>query len=58
MAILLNVVFALSQSIPKLNCLVTRTRDNLSVVSTETDGQDIGGVADESAGRCASVKVP
>jgi len=56
--IILDIILALSKGVPKFDCFITRTRDNLSVVCAEADGQDIGGVADESASGLASVQVP
>ena len=57
-AILLDVVLALAEGVPELDRPVTRARDDLPVVSREADGEDIGGVADEAAGRVASVEIP
>jgi len=57
-AVIFDVVFALSEGIPKLNGLVTRTRNNLSVVGAEANRQNIRGVSDEAT-RCETgVKVP
>lgn len=58
MTIVFDIIFTFSQGIPKFDRLVARTRNNLPVVSTETDRQDIGGVADKSACGRASVEVP
>ena len=58
MAILLDVVLAFAEGVPELDRLVTGARDDLPVVSTEADGQDIGGVADEAAGGETGVEVP
>ena len=58
MTVILDIVFALSESIPKLDGLVTGARDNLPVISTEADREDIRGVADESAGGETGVEVP
>ena len=58
MAILLDVVLALAEGVPQLNATVTRTRDDLPVVSREGDRQDIRGVADKTAGSETSVQVP
>jgi hypothetical protein len=58
MPVILYIIFALSESIPKFDSSVARARDNLSVVSAEADGQNIGGVADKSAGSGTSVEVP
>ena len=57
-AVILDVVFALAEGVPELDRPVARARDDLPVVSREADGEDIGGVADEAAGRVASVEVP
>lgn len=57
-AVILDVVFALAEGVPELNRPVARARDDLPVVSREADGEDIGGVADEAAGRVASVEIP
>jgi hypothetical protein len=56
--IILDIILALSKGVPKFDCSVTRTRDNLSVVGAEADRQNIGGVADESASGLAGVQVP
>lgn len=58
MAILLDVVLALAEGVPELDRLVTGARDDLPVVSTEADGQDVGGVADKAAGGETGVEVP
>ena len=58
MTLILDVILAFAQCIPKLDCLVTRTGDNLPVVSTEADGKDIGSVADKAAGGQSGVEVP
>ena len=57
-AILLDIVLAFSKGVPELDCPVARARDNLTVVRREADGKDIGGVADETTGSVASVKIP
>ena len=51
-------VLAVTEGVPELDRPVARARDDLPVVSREADGEDIGGVADEAAGRVASVEVP
>jgi hypothetical protein len=48
--ILFDVVFALSKSVPEFDTPVARTRHDLPVVSAEADGEDVGCVANESAG--------
>lgn len=58
MTLILDVILAFAQCIPKLDCLVTRTGDNLPVVSTEADGKDIGRVANEATGCETSVQIP
>jgi len=40
--------FAVAEGVPQLDCSVARTRDDLTVVSREGDGENIGGVADET----------
>jgi hypothetical protein len=57
-AILLDVVLAFTEGVPELDGLVTRSRDDLPVISTEADGQDVRSVANESAGGLAGVEVP
>ena len=57
-AVILDVVFALAEGVPELDRPVARARDDLPVVSREADGEDIGGVADETTGSAASVEVP
>lgn len=57
-SLILNVVLALAESVPQLDGLVSATRHDLSVVGRERDGKYIGGVSNESAGGCTSVKVP
>ena len=57
-AILLDVVLALAEGVPELDSSVTGAVNNLSVISAEADGQNIGGVANEAAGGETSVKVP
>ncbi len=40
-----NGVLALSEGVPKLDGAIARTRDNLTVVNGESDGEDILGVS-------------
>lgn len=49
---------AVSQGVPQLDGSVTRSRDNLAVVSGERDGQDVVGVADKGAGGVSGGKLP
>ena len=50
--------FAVTKSVPELDCLISAAADYLSVVGGEGDGEDIVGVADEATGCFASVEVP
>jgi len=56
--LLLNVVFAFSESVPEFDGPVARTRDDLTVVGAEADGKDIGSVANKAAGGQSGVQVP
>ena len=58
MALLLDVIFALSKGVPELNRPVTGAGDDLPVVGAEADGEDIGGVADKAASGGTGVQVP
>ena len=58
MTILLDVELAFSQGVPELDGPVSRTRDDLSVVGREGDGQDVGSVTNESSSGETSVEVP
>ena len=58
MALVLDIVFALSEGVPELDRPVAGARDDLPVVGAEADGEDIGGVADEAAGSETGVQVP
>ena len=51
-------VFAFTDDVPQFDRLVTRARDNLSVVWRERDREDIAGVAHESFRGVARVQVP
>jgi hypothetical protein len=48
----------LTQGVPQVDLLVTGTRDDVTVVGGESDGEDVTGVADEAAGGGAGVQVP
>jgi hypothetical protein len=56
--ILFDIILAFTKSVPELNRPVTRTGNDLSVISTEADGKDVGGVANKTASGVAGVKVP
>lgn len=58
MAVILDVIFALSEGIPELDGSVTGPRDDLSVISAEADGKDVRRMADESTRCLPGVKVP
>lgn len=58
MSIVLDIVLAFTEGIPELNGLVTRTGDNLPVISTEADRQNIGSVTNELTGGETGIKVP
>lgn len=51
-------VLALAESVPELDRAVPRGRDDLTVVDGEGDGEDVLGVANESAGGDAGGEVP
>jgi len=50
--------FAIAEGIPQLDSTVTRPRDNLAIISGEGDGEDVVGVADETAGCGAGCEFP
>jgi len=58
MAVILDIIFALSEGIPELDGPVTGPRDDLSVVSAEADRKDVRIVANESTRGLAGVEVP
>jgi hypothetical protein len=51
-------VFALSEGVPQLDGLITRSRDDLSVVCREGNTQNILGVSNESSGSGSSIQIP
>lgn len=51
-------VLAVTQGVPELDRSVTGTRNDLTVVGGEGDGEDVVGVADETAGGVASGELP
>jgi hypothetical protein len=53
-----DVVLALTQGVPELDRLITRTRDDLTVISREADRQNIVGVTDETTSGGTVVQVP
>jgi len=58
MAVLLDGVLALSQSIPKFDGFVARARDNLAIVGGESNAQDILLVTDKLAMANSCVDIP
>ena len=58
MSILPDVEFTFTECVPELDRPVTRTGNDLPVISAEADRQNIRGVPDEFSGRLASVQVP
>jgi len=51
-------VLALTEGVPKTDGLIARSRDDLSVVSGESNAQNILGVSNESLGGGSRVEVP
>lgn len=58
MALVGDCEFAVTQRVPELDCAVPRTGHNLAVVGGEGDGEDVVGVADESAGGGTGCELP
>ena len=56
--VLLNGVLALAQGVPELDALVATGRDDLSVISRETNREDIALVRDERSDSLTLVQVP
>ena len=54
----MNVEFTFSKGVPKLDGSVSRSRNNLSVISGEGNGENISGVSNESSSGESSVKIP
>lgn len=53
-----KLILAFTKSVPQLDALVTRTRDNLTVVSRERDRENITSVTNEATSGGTSVQVP
>lgn len=49
---------AVTEGVPELDCSVAGTGDDLAVVGGKGNGQDVVGVADESAGGVAGGELP
>lgn len=58
MSLLLYREFAVSQCVPQLNGLISRSRNDLTVIGGEGDREDIVGMADETSSRSSSSKFP
>lgn len=58
MALVGDGELAVTQGVPELDRSVTGTRDDLTVVSGEGNGEDIVGVADEGAGGVSGGELP
>ena len=58
MAIILDVILALSEGIPELDGSIARAGDNLSVVRAEAHRQHVGGVTNKAARGCTGVQIP
>jgi len=57
-AILNDGEFAFTKSVPQLHSAITRSRDNLTIVSTESNRENILGVSNEATGANTRVDVP
>jgi hypothetical protein len=53
-----NGILAVAESVPELDSAITRTRDDLTIVSGEGYGEDVVGVADEPTSGDASRELP
>jgi len=53
-----NGVLALSKSVPKLDGLITRSRNDLTIVYGEGNGENILGVSNETTGSLSTVDLP
>jgi len=57
-SLLFDGVLALTEGVPELNGLITRSGYDLSVISRECNGKNVLGVSDESSGGGSKVEVP
>lgn len=55
---ILDLELAFTKGVPELDGLVTRARDDLSVVGREGDGKDVLGVTNEATSGETRVEVP
>lgn len=58
MALVGDGVLAVTKSVPQLDGAVARAGNDLAVVGGEGDGEDVVGVADETAGSLAGGQLP
>lgn len=58
MALVSDGELAVTQGVPELDGTVTRTRNDLTVVGGERDGEDVVGVADEGTGGVTAGQLP
>lgn len=58
MALVSDGVLAVTQGVPELDGTVTRTRNDLTVVGGERDGEDVVVVADEGTGGSTAGQLP
>ena len=58
MTIFNNVHFTFPEGVPQLDGLVTRTRDDLTIVRGERNREDIVGVTDKTTSGFARVQIP
>ena len=57
-SLVLNGPLVLTEGVPDANGLIARTGDDLTVISGESDGEDILGVSNETTGGGTEVKIP
>jgi len=57
-SLILDGVLALSEGVPQLHGLISGSRNDLSVISREGNGEDILGVSNKSSGGGSSVEIP
>jgi len=57
-SLIFDGVLALSKSIPKLDGSVSRSRNDLSVISGESNAQNVLGVSNKSSSGGSGVKIP
>lgn len=58
MAVIFDVEFAFTEGVPQFDRTITGARDDLPVVSTEADRQNVGSVSNKFTGGLAGVQVP